>query len=403
MPWAVRAAPLEAYGHLPTIEEVSISPDGGKLGAIWTNGDERRVVIRNLADGGTRVLGVGRAKIRSLDWAGPDHLLITASTTATVADVSAPRSEWWLGSDYNYATNKLRPLLNDTRNAMNVIAGPPAVRMIDGKPIIFVEGIQFVSNRGQDALFSIDPETDRSTLVNQGFLRTNDWLVGLDGKPAAESEYDQKTGEWVLKVAHGIGWRTVVSLSAPNERPSMVGLGRDGVSILVAEPQGEATALREVSPLTGNWPEPFRVAPYAPPIHDPATHKLIGFQSLRGDEVVYEFLNPADAAAWAKVQRAYKGMKVSLVSWSDDRNRVVVLADSPTEGPTYALVDFKARRADPIGALYENLQPADIATVKPVRYKAKDGLEITGYLTLPNGRAAKALPLVVLPHGGPAV
>jgi dipeptidyl aminopeptidase/acylaminoacyl peptidase len=44
-----------------------------------------------------------------------------------------------------------------------------------------------------------------------------------------------------------------------------------------------------------------------------------------------------------------------------------------------------------------------VSEVKPIKYKAADGLEITGYLTLPRGRDAKNLPLIVLPHGGPAV
>ena len=43
-----------------------------------------------------------------------------------------------------------------------------------------------------------------------------------------------------------------------------------------------------------------------------------------------------------------------------------------------------------------------VSKVESVKYKAADGLEITGYLTLPNGREAKGLPLIVFPHGGPA-
>jgi dienelactone hydrolase len=39
--------------------------------------------------------------------------------------------------------------------------------------------------------------------------------------------------------------------------------------------------------------------------------------------------------------------------------------------------------------------------MKPVRYPSSDGLEIPGYLTIPNGVEAKNLPLVVLVHGGP--
>jgi dipeptidyl aminopeptidase/acylaminoacyl peptidase len=182
----------------------------------------------------------------------------------------------------------------------------------------------------------------------------------------------------------------------------LIGLGRDGVSALVVEPQGEKAALREISPAAPAWSEPFRTEEYAPPIHDPASLKLIGFHALIGDEQHYDFLDPADAAACAKIQRAYKGMPVTLASWSSDRSRVVVRVDSPTEGAFYALVDFKTRHADPIGGLYQDLKTEDVSSVRPIRYQAADGLPISGYLTLPGGKPGKGLPLVVLAHGGPA-
>jgi dipeptidyl aminopeptidase/acylaminoacyl peptidase len=399
---AAVAAPLEAYGHLPSIEKASISPDGQKLGVIWTNGEERRIAIKDLTTGKIEVLGVGRAKVRDLDWAGPGHLLITTSTTAIISFVTAPRSEWFMCFDYNLATGKSKLLLADAEDSLNVIASAPQVRVVKGKPTIFVEGIHFVSGRGQDSLFSIDPETGKSTLVHAGFPNTVDWAVGPDGKPLAEAEYDQRTGAWVLKVASGAGWRRVTEVQAQLDRPRIVGLGRDGMSALIAEPRDDNIALHEVAPGAATWGEPFRVSPSASTIFDLTTHKLIGFGALHGDEQAYEFLDPVDTAAWGKIQRAYKGMNVELVSWSADRSRIVVLVQSPTDGPSYALIDFKTRRADPVGGLYQDLEPADISPVRPVRYKAKDGLEINGYLTTPNGKDLRNLPLVVLAHGGPA-
>ena len=39
--------------------------------------------------------------------------------------------------------------------------------------------------------------------------------------------------------------------------------------------------------------------------------------------------------------------------------------------------------------------------MKSYPYKARDGLDIPAFITLPPGKAPKALPLVVMPHGGP--
>lgn len=396
------AAPLSAYGHLPNIEEVSLSPDGLKMAVILTNGEERRVAIRDLTDGSTKLLGVGSAKVRDVGWAGSNHLLITKTTTAFIPFVTAPRSEWAQTFDYNLTNGKLKSLMDDAEDALNVIAGEPMIRVVDGKPTIFVEGIHFVNGRGQHSLFSIDPETGRSKLVHPGFEDTIDWVVGPDGKPMAESEYDQQTGVWTLRLAMNPGWRTIKTIKAPLDWPELIGLGRDGASALVAEPLGEKAALREISPAAPVWGEPFRVAPFAPPLHDPASLKLIGFHALVGDEERYDFIDPADAAAWAKIERAYKGMQIRLASWSADRNRVVVRVESPTEGAFFAFVDFKRRTADMIGAAYQDLTPADISPVRAIRYQAADGLPISGYLTLPGKAEPKALPLVVLAHGGPA-
>ncbi|MCI3131682.1 alpha/beta hydrolase family protein [Phenylobacterium aquaticum] len=400
---SARAAPLEAYGKLPDIEDVAISPDGQKLAVIWTASGGRRIIVKSLADGSMFGLDAGPAKVRSLDWAGLDHLLITTSTTSIIPWVTSPRSEFFGIYDFDLRKHRIRPLLADVKDGLNILVGSPMVREVNGETKLFLEGINFVEHQGRVSLFSINLESDLSTLVQQGFDDTDEWLVGADGQAVAETEYTQKTGAWVLKMREGRGWRVVKSLTAPLETPSLEGLGRDGRSALVAAPDGYNAALREISPETLAWGEPFRDEAYERPIHDPKSHRLIGFTALQGEQQVYEFLDPADAATWAKITRAYKGALVSMVAWSSDRTRIVVRVDPADDGPRYDLVDLKAKRADPVGQLYEALLPKDIAAVRPIRFKARDGLDLSGYLTVPNGRPDKMLPLVVLPHGGPAV
>jgi dipeptidyl aminopeptidase/acylaminoacyl peptidase len=79
---------------------------------------------------------------------------------------------------------------------------------------------------------------------------------------------------------------------------------------------------------------------------------------------------------------------------------IVAAANDRTQGARY-LYDAKADSLTMLGEISPWLKPAQMATVQPIRYTARDGLEIPGYLTLPVGRAAKNLPCVVNPHGGP--
>jgi len=138
------------------------------------------------------------------------------------------------------------------------------------------------------------------------------------------------------------------------------------------------------------------------PIRAAVDGRMIGHYVLAGDEDRYTFFDPADERVWKAITAAYPGERVSLESWSTDRKKIVVLVDSRTEGPAYAVVDLGTRSASWLGAQYQGLKAADIATRDPVRFKAADGLELSGYLTLPKDRPAKNLPLIVHPHGGPA-
>ncbi len=50
---------------------------------------------------------------------------------------------------------------------------------------------------------------------------------------------------------------------------------------------------------------------------------------------------------------------------------------------------------------YPDVPADEVGEVKLVKYKASDGLDLDGVLTLPPGRKPENLPVVVMPHGGP--
>jgi len=83
-----------------------------------------------------------------------------------------------------------------------------------------------------------------------------------------------------------------------------------------------------------------------------------------------------------------------------DRNWVVAYIRD--DGPTrYHLYDRDRRE---LVFLFEDrpaLAPYDLAPMEPVRFTARDGLELHGYLSHPPGVGARDLPMVLLVHGGP--
>lgn len=112
--------------------------------------------------------------------------------------------------------------------------------------------------------------------------------------------------------------------------------------------------------------------------------------------------NDPDARLLKQLEAAFPDDAVVFQSGSRDGQHVIVGVWSDVDpGSTY-LLDRAAKKTDLILRAKPWLDPRALAHAQPVSFKARDGLEITGYLTMPVTAPASGLPpLVVLPHGGP--
>jgi dipeptidyl aminopeptidase/acylaminoacyl peptidase len=97
----------------------------------------------------------------------------------------------------------------------------------------------------------------------------------------------------------------------------------------------------------------------------------------------------------------FPGMMVEPVSQTMDGGKMIVLVYSDRDPGTYYLYDTVKMKIDPILHRRHSIDPTQMGERRPISFKARDGQQIRGYLTLPPGKEAKNLPLVVNPHGGP--
>ncbi len=86
---------------------------------------------------------------------------------------------------------------------------------------------------------------------------------------------------------------------------------------------------------------------------------------------------------------------------------MLVRAFSDIQPGAYFVYDSKAKKLTRLGSQRPDISPAQMQALSltdMVRFKARDGLEIPAYLTLPKAAAEKKkLPLIVYVHGGPWV
>jgi dipeptidyl aminopeptidase/acylaminoacyl peptidase len=400
---AAAAAPLEAYGRLPAVEAVEISPSGHAVALSVTNGEQRIIVVQQLADNTVTLRGfVGEHKLRAVRWAGDQHLILAYSATTTAFEVVNGRGEWLFGSLVNLRTKEIKPLMRNTLADLQMIFEVPTTRQRNGETRVFAGAVVFRGNRGRLSLFGVDPAAGTNRLLLEGSDDTVGWVVDPEGEPLARQEFNRGSGAWSLLIRDQGRWREAATARSLLDPPFVVGLSRDGAGVIYSQGTDEgARTWTEVRRDGGPAPPPVTVRPNEAPVRD-RDGRLIGTFWIEGDEEIFAFDGQEDQRVWKAVVAAFPGARVSLESWSADRRKIVVRVQSPNESPAFALVDVNARSARWLGEQYPGLKAPDISTVRPIRFKAADGLELTGYLTLPQGRDPKNLPLVVLPHGGPA-
>lgn len=102
-----------------------------------------------------------------------------------------------------------------------------------------------------------------------------------------------------------------------------------------------------------------------------------------------------------RLERLYPGRMHDVVDSSEDMKTLVIRQSSDVDAGTYYLYDRDKDKLSKLGAVYPELDPKSLGTMTNIVYKATDGTEIPGYLTLPTGAEKKNLPLIVMPHDGP--
>ena len=113
------------------------------------------------------------------------------------------------------------------------------------------------------------------------------------------------------------------------------------------------------------------------------------------------FLDEETKAMYAKMAPRFEDKEFWIYGEDDDETKFMVWAGDDRDPGQYYFYDAAADDLQEVATPYPWLYPSQLAEMRPIQYTSRDGLTIHGYLTLPQGREPKALPVVVNPHGGP--
>ncbi len=128
----------------------------------------------------------------------------------------------------------------------------------------------------------------------------------------------------------------------------------------------------------------------------------IDFVGYEGEKVVINPISDTFKKIYKNLESQFKGYEFSIAGRTDNEDQLLVVVQSDKLYGRYYHYDAKSGKATLLVDLMPQLKEEDMAEVRPITFKSRDGLTLHGYITLPKAALeGKQVPLIVNPHGGP--
>ena len=254
-------------------------------------------------------------------------------------------------------------------------------------------------------LYKLNLTTGEKTLVRQNTDRLGAWTFDWNDqlRLASRSNPDGST-EWLRVEGEKM---TPFYKTSIDEQSDIVGFTKDNRSVYLETNKGQGRDLAEIvllDPATGQetpyQADPLKRVDVGSLILSEKTHEPV-FVSFEDDRMRRVWKDKAFEKDFNTASMQLKGLDVYPASHTTDERLWLLSAVSATQPSATYLFDRQTKQLTKQYDTRPKLNPADLADMKVVRYKSSDGLEIPAYLTLPKGVAAKNLPVIIFPHGGP--
>jgi dienelactone hydrolase len=415
--------PVEAFGELPLISRPHLSPDGKHFVAIESLNGKPTVAIYTVgAPPGTlpNVVPTEDGYIEDVVWVKNNRLVLTLKKSQQ--QFLDNRMRTWVRA-VSVAEDGSGPVVllrNNVTFDSNTYAGVIADIDLDDPTYIYVplfvgriqaqrmpfEDLQkYNEGKAEYDLLKVNAATGDGHQYERGGPYTILWLMDGHGHIAARLDQSMRPLREQIFVFENGEWRQAGEFDAnADEGAHVIGLTEDAKAIVrqVTDSNGRQVLVR--TPLAAGAAETplFSNLDYdvLGTMQDEWTHAVIG-ASYAADKMEYAYFDPKREALQKKLEQRFPNLTVHIVSADLAQDEIIVSTEGPRQPTAYYYYDPASDRTIEIASTYPALKQSDLGEVRPYPYKARDGLDIHSYLTLPPGKEARNLPVIVMPHGGP--
>ncbi len=384
----------------PEISGAQISPDGQYIAFMKPLNKTRNVWVKKTSEpfsAARPVTADTRRPIPGYFWSRDGKFILFVQDAAGDENYNVyavnPADSPAAGSPAPPARN-----ITDAKGARAEIVSLP--RSMPGK--IYV-GLNDRDKAWHD-LYEVTLSTGERKLLRKNTDRVVQWLFDNKDQLRLATRTLESGDTEILRVDPD-GFKKIYSCNI-FEACGLVRFDKENTRVYIETNHGspDLLELALLDPQTGNTvkveSDPDKKVDLGNAIFSDRTDELIATAYIGDRERIY-WRDKKWEADYQFIARKFPGRSIRIASSTADEKLHLVSVSGDTEpGETY-LFDSATKKLTLQYRLYEKLNRAYLAEMKPVRYESSDGMEIPAYLTLPKGVPAKNLPVVIFPHGGP--
>ncbi|MBX7526652.1 prolyl oligopeptidase family serine peptidase [Qipengyuania sp. 1NDH10] len=340
-----------------------------------------------------------------MDWIGNDRILLRTSVTEDLWGFNIPRTEIY-NAHIVPATfdGELITVFDKESGLFDGVFGNFGTRKVGGQWKAYFGAWERERDQVQGFpwrgiyLYEVDVQTGSSRRIALKGNREDhrNWLIAPNGTIAATFDLDRNSGKWSItndsadRIAEG---------KQADGAAAILGLGYSGNTVIYSERGEDGYSRWFEVPLSGGEPQPFLDDVDVDRLYfDESSGRLIGHRDLGGRA---HFADPAHQKAVDMAARAFARYHVTLVDWSADFTKILIRTSGNGDSGTWYIFEPESKRASAIAFERRQIKADKVGPVSTFAYKASDGLDLDGILTLPPHKEPVDLPVILLPHGGP--
>jgi len=431
---------IEAYGALPAIQNMAVSPNGELVAYRTATTDEDVIrVISLLENRVVTAIDVSSVRPRDVFFLNNDQVMLRVPGNIIVEgrrggfDVTNAFPLGGLAE--NFRARGLRGRFEEsTLFSLDIESGQIHQLLVPGMDSVYPgqSGLGKMVGGSPDGKYVFMPafygepqlvmgkflEPSYSLLrvslegagkprpVRSGTHDTQDYFIDDKGEPIAVVEFEGNDNIHRIVVQQNGNWQEIYEEEVESKARDFVGLTPDRENLVVLDTSDETgrNAVFMLSMNSGAITGPLHGRDDADIVRVVAdTQRVVHGLQYSGLMPTYKFFDDGLDQRVKDIQETFPGHAVNIVDHSPDWKHILVLMEgSQSSGEYYLFSEGAAPRY--IAGQRSGIASTDVNPIGTVTFSASDGLRIPSIITIPKDKISdmKNLPAVVMPHAGPA-